>query len=48
MKLPEVQAQFGKLRFDTIVQSQEEAVKSLADTGRLIAEIAKSIGLEPQ
>jgi tripartite-type tricarboxylate transporter receptor subunit TctC len=48
LKLPEVQGQFGKMKFDAVIQSQEDAVKYLAETGKLFADIAKSIGLEPQ
>ena len=48
LKLPEVQGQFGKMKFEAVIQSQEDAAKYLADTGKLFADIAKSIGLEPQ
>ena len=34
--------------YETVFQAQEAAMQSLADNGKLYAEIAKSIGLEPQ
>lgn len=48
LKLPGVQTQFAKLQWDTVVQTQEAAAKNLAETGKMFAEIARSIGLEPQ
>ncbi|MBM3347725.1 MAG: hypothetical protein FJY55_14685, partial [Betaproteobacteria bacterium] len=48
LQVPEVRAQFAKIRLEVVGAGPEAAARSMAETGKLFSEIAKSVGIKPQ
>jgi tripartite-type tricarboxylate transporter receptor subunit TctC len=48
LQQPEVRAQFAKIRLEVVGLGPEASAKSMADTARLFADIAKSVGIQPE
>jgi len=48
LQLPEVKAQYAKIRLEVVGAGPEAAARSMADTAKLFTEIAKSVGIKPQ
>ena len=46
--LPEVKAQYAKIRLEIVGAAPEAAARSMADTATLFTEIANSVGIKPQ
>ena len=48
LQLPEVKAQYAKIRLEIVGANSEVAARNMADTAKLFTEIAKSVGIKPQ
>lgn len=48
LQVPEVRAQYAKIRLEVVAAGPEASNRAMADTYRLFSEIAKSVGIEPQ
>ncbi len=48
LQLPEVRAQYAKIRLEIVGAAPEAAARSMADTAKLFVEIANSVGIKPQ
>lgn len=48
LQLPDVRAQYAKIRLEVVALGPDAAAKSMADTARLFTDIAKSVGIQPE
>lgn len=48
LQVPDIRAQFAKIRLEVVAAGPEASNRAMADTHRLFSDIAKSVGIEPQ
>ena len=48
LQVPEVRGQYAKIRLEVVGAAPEVAARNMADTAQLFAEIARSVGIQPQ